>query len=62
MLICPSRASQWIKPETAGQQATGDRVPTEDRPQEAARRPAQTLAPQEFGEDQGRNYLAKYLI
>jgi hypothetical protein len=27
-------ASQWIKPETAGQQAIGDRGPTEDRLQE----------------------------
>ena len=38
MLIWPSLAGQWIKPETAGQQAIGDRGPTEARQQEAARR------------------------
>jgi hypothetical protein len=32
MLIWTSRASQWTKPETAGQQAIGDRRPTEARP------------------------------
>jgi len=39
MLIWPSRASQWIKPEGLGQPAIGDRRPTEGRPQEARRRP-----------------------
>jgi hypothetical protein len=32
MLLWPSLASQWIKPEGAGQQAIGDRGPTEGRP------------------------------
>jgi hypothetical protein len=31
MLIWPSRASQWIKPEGAGQQAIGAPGPTEGR-------------------------------
>ena len=39
MLICPSLASQWIKPETAGQRGIGAPGATEGRPQEAARRP-----------------------
>ena len=32
MLIWPSRASQWIKPEGAGQQAIGDRGPRVEGP------------------------------
>jgi hypothetical protein len=35
MLIWPSHASQWTKPETERQQAIGDRGPAEGRPQEA---------------------------
>jgi hypothetical protein len=31
VLIWPSRASQWIKPEGAGQHAIADRGPTEGR-------------------------------
>jgi len=32
MLTWPSLASQWIKPEGAGQQAISDRRPTKGRP------------------------------